>query len=327
MGSEHIPFVLDLQLASPTTSLIFIRNNLKNSSILADKEIIADKIINLIVKSLKMKVYKSEFSGSFYPSNPHTLESMIADFLSRTDESAFNRELFAVVVPHAGYIYSGQTASYAYKLLAKENPDFVIVMFPSHKFYFEGAFTISEGTFSNPLGSISIGSDITSKLIDNKLIFDKADLIVKEHSFDVQLPFIKTVLPNAAIVPLMICCDNLKIIDGIAEIMFEVLKSGNKKFVFVLSADLSHYHDYETASKLDKETIEAIMSLKNENMIPKHIETCGKNPIMTAVSLMNKLNIKSENTALLHYSNSGDVTKNFDEVVGYASIAVFKDSL
>jgi len=275
-----------------------------------------------------MKTYKSEFAGSFYPSNQHTLESMILDFLSRVDEPIFNKELFATVVPHAGYIYSGQTAAYAYKLLVKENPDFLIVLFPSHKFYFEGAFTISEGSFSNPLGTVSIDADIISKLIDNKFIFDKPDLLVKEHSFDVQLPFIKTVLPNVKIVPLMICTDNLKTIDIIADIIFKVLKVESRKFIFILSADLSHFHDNDTAVKLDRETIRAIMSLENENIIPKHIETCGKNPIMTAVSIMNKFNIKSiekENPILLHYSNSGAITKNLNEVVGYASIAFFKN--
>ena len=277
-----------------------------------------------------MKQYQSEFSGSFYPSDSSTLESMISNFLNNVDEQNFqnfNEELFAVVAPHAGYIYSGQTAAYSYKLLAKENLDFVIVLFPSHKFYFEGGLSIHEGTFSTPLGPLSVSSDITFKLIEDKFIFDRHDLLVKEHSFDVQLPFIKKVLPNVKIVPLMICSNNLKTIDGIAEIMFKTLKSENKKFAFILSADLSHYNDHKTASKLDEETIEAIMSLDNEKINQKHIETCGKNPIMTAVSLMNKFNIKNKNSVLLHYSHSGDVSKNFNEVVGYASIAIFKNHL
>jgi hypothetical protein len=154
-------------------------------------------------------------------------------------------------------------------------------------------------------------------------------LLAKEHSFEVQLPFIKAVLPNATIVPLMICCDNLDINNTIVDMLFSILHSANndgrdKKFVLILSADLSHFHSYETAVELDKETIKAIMSLENENIMPDHIETCGKNPIMTAVSLMNKFNIKSEDTVLLIYSNSGDITKSLTEVVGYASIAIFK---
>lgn len=252
------------------------------------------------------EVLRSSFAGTFYPAEPRKLRMMVEEFLDCGCEPAENAA--GIVVPHAGYVYSGRTAGYGFAS-APEGVSTVVVCAPSHRFPLPGAAVFDADGMETPLGVCRIDREVTGKLAG------RLDSVAfPEHSFEVMVPFIQVRWPKARIVP---------VITGVSpdcgELAREV-KEYAPDSLFVASSDLSHYHSLETAGVLDRLTIEGFMSLSPETLEEKLAsggEACGRHPILTLLYLAGLKN--ASRAVKLHYSTSADAGAGTREVVGYFS--------
>lgn len=251
-----------------------------------------------------MKTRNAAVAGAFYPDNKKELENMLNKFLKNVQDIALEKELKALIVPHAGYIYSGQVAAYAYALLKKCKTQKIMLLGPSHNVYFNDVAADINDYWETPLGKV--------KLIKNN--FPKLEQAhLQEHCLEVQMPFLQTTLKNFEILPLIAGDINPK------EITKKIINILDNNVLLIISSDLSHFHDYDTATRLDKNTIKSIQDL-DYSKAEEEADACGKIPILTAIDAAKKLKWKCK---FLNYKNSGDVTGDKSRVVGYASFAFY----
>ena len=236
-------------------------------------------------------------AGSFYPAEEKELSEMIDSLLKENKSPAFDGKIYAAIVPHAGYAYSGPVAATVYNALKKTSVKNVVLVGPSHQEALEGAVTFKED-WSTPLGTINVKPIEGLENKDNDF----------EHSLEVQVPFMQKVFGKFTLQPIMYGQTSGKELFGILE--------GTEKSLIVVSSDLSHYHPYETAIKKDKTTINAILSLDSSKLL-KTGDACGITGILALIMLAKKHKWKP---LLLDYRNSGDTAGDKSEVVGYAGI-------
>lgn len=281
----------------------------------------------------KIIIREPAVAGTFYPGTKVELSAMVDKYLADVEihEVKPREYVRGLVVPHAGYVYSGLVAAYGYKALEGQDMDIVILIGNSHKEYFEGVSVYPSGYYKTPLGNVEIDKDLAKKIIDSdeKISF-RQSAHSQEHSLEVQLPFLQKVLNDFKIVPIIIG-NQL----GAVDILINTLKNLiDDKTLVVASSDLSHYPKYEDAEYSDNKVIEAILSGKRENLQKtisdlekeniSNLQTCacGQDSIEVVMGLMEGNEVK-----LLKYANSGDVEiGDKDRVVGYAAIAFLGDS-
>ncbi len=258
---------------------------------------------------------KPAVAGSFYPENKLILTSQLDTFFEKIEINYVGGKINALIVPHAGYLYSGQTAMFGYKelyldlLLRKEDNYKVIILAPNHTEYIKGAVVSDYNVFRTPLGEIKVNSTKINAEINNSPH-------EKEHAIEVQLPFLQYIFKKAGkeftIVPIIVGEVNEKEIQEIAK---EINKEITENTIVIVSSDLSHYLPEEKAKEIDNKTIQQILDNTKNNKI----DACGKNPILVLAEIA-KIR-KWDKPKLLKQITSGDVTKNKKTVVGYASIA------
>ena len=271
------------------------------------------------------KVRKPAVAGQFYPSNPEELKEDIDLLLTLPDTSIKAKNIFGIISPHAGYIYSGRTAAYAYNLIKGKNIETVVIISPSHREYFPGISIFDGDAYETPLGITPLNINMIEKLTGNsKLIFRGMTGHKTEHAIEVQLPFLQTILNEFEIVPVVMGDQNKKFISELSSKLAEAI---DDKTLIVASSDLSHYHSKTEAYKLDSVVERRIIDFEYERLwddLEKgRCEACGGGPIvamMEAASLLNK-----KKSAVLHRSDSGDTSGDNMEVVGYLSAAVYGD--
>ena len=248
-------------------------------------------------------------AGSFYPDNPDTLASMIESYLEQAEPT--DKVPKAMIVPHAGYIYSGLAAASAFSCLIpfKKRITRVVLLGPSHRVAFNGVATSSADYFQTPLGNIRIDQSSYQKINSLPQVQQINEAHQFEHSLEVQLPFLQAVLDNFTIVPLVIGDSDSKNVSEVLEALW-----GGEETLLVISSDLSHFLDYDTANSRDKLTCIAI-----EQLLPESIndeDACGRNPIKGLLVSAKKHKL---NTTTLSLYNSGDSAGDKNRVVGYGS--------
>ena len=248
-------------------------------------------------------------AGSFYPDDQHQLRLMISRFLAdyRTDEPAPK----AIIVPHAGYIYSGPVAASAYARVANAHDTItrVILLGPSHREAFYGLATSSADIFMTPIGEVA-----TDKLALNDIRqFEQVKTLDQahrwEHSLEVQLPFLQMVLDDFKLVPLVVGDVTIEDVSEVLDLVW-----GGPETLIVVSSDLSHYHDYETAQKLDRLTSNAIIQLRPNDI--QFEQACGRNPILGLLAVARRHGMHAE---IVDLRNSGDTAGPRNQVVGYGA--------
>ena len=228
-------------------------------------------------------------------------------FFSKVHKIQFNGNLRALIVPHAGYIYSGPVAAYAYSLLKnfKHKKLKIILLGPSHYVHNDEAVCDDNDFWETPIGKV--------KIFEND--FPKNGMPhMREHCLEVQIPFLQRVIEDFEILPLVAGDTNPK------ETSKKIIEILDKDTILIISTDLSHFFDYDTANKIDKNTIDAIKNLDYDKLAEEG-DACGKIPILTAIDIAKKLNWKIR---LLDYRNSGDTAGMKSSVVGYASFALYE---
>lgn len=272
-------------------------------------------------------VRKPAVAGAFYPANPSELKEMIKDFFNNAKlTKQTDKKLTGLIVPHAGYIYSGGVAAYSYKAI--QNPDeieTVIILGLSHRAPLRGISVFQGTAYETPLGILTIDEEIATELIDadEGIVFSES-AHAAEHSIEVQLPFIQTLFKNVKIVTALFGYPDPVATQKFVDKVVDIAK--RKKLLIIASSDFSHYHDYKTAQKMDKSAIDSILKLSVKELMAKNqnkdAELCGIYPVLALLQIMEKLG--AVDAKLLHSANSGDVPYGGkDQVVGYAAIAFY----
>jgi len=264
----------------------------------------------------------SSVAGSFYPGNRDEVLDMIEHFnrILRQHPEVEKRfdsmEGKAIIVPHAGWVYSGFTANVAHRILSQNHPETVVVIGPSHRVGFEGISIADTDSYQTPLGDLVIDQALCKELRTRFSLpyFPNAH---HEHSTEVQMPFIKHYLPNVKIVELVYAYADPEQLEPIIDFLLQ-----QKNIAIVISTDLSHYYSLEEAKQLDAICLDAI---RNENTDTLHegCEACGMIGVEAMIRSAKKNALES---ILLDYRTSADASGDASRVVGYAS-ALFRTSV
>ena len=255
-------------------------------------------------------------AGMFYPADPHELREMVQRFLANADKDGSLPK--AIISPHAGLIYSGPIAASAYARLfdGRDRIERVVLLGPSHRIPFEGLAVTTADYYETPLGRIPVDQETQQQILDMPQVKLLESAHTREHSLEVQLPFLQLVLGDFRLVPLVVG-------DASAEEVAEVLQRlwGGPETLIVISSDLSHYHDYLTARKMDSATSEAIVTLHPEAI--GYEDACGRIPVRGLLTLAKRRGLQGE---LIDLRNSGDTAGPRDQVVGYGAYAFMEKS-
>ncbi len=293
-----------------------------------------EKNILMSQSTSKLKqIRQPAVAGQFYPADEKELGEKIDDFLNQADLLKNEGQLLCLIVPHAGYEYSGQVAAWGYKQLLNSDFETVILIGNSHRQYFDGAAVETSDFWQTPLGEVEIDKDLAERIIkEDKLI--KADIEPHrfEHSLEVQVPFLQRVLKNFKIVPILLGNKNDQMPEILAKAISRNIKG--KKILIVASSDMSHYPSYEAANYADQKVLEAILTGKVENLkkiINQLVEEriynaqtflCAQSAVETLMQVAK--GEASVNIKLLKYSNSGDTpVGDRSAVVGYGVVGFY----
>jgi len=271
-----------------------------------------------------MRIRHQQVAGYFYPADKDKLQKDIALMLQvAKPEKAFNN-IFGIVSPHAGYMYSGKTAAFAYNLLKDKFYKTVIIISPSHAEYFPGISIYDGDAYETPLGIVEIDQVMVDMLVENsKIIFRGIQGHRKEHALEVQIPFLQTVLKNFKIVPIVMGDQSKMFVDELAEKISKVVDDNT---LVVASSDMSHFYSAEEAERLDSVVEKRINDFDFEQLLKDlddhECEACGGGPIAVMMKTASLKNI--DKSLVISRSDSGDVTGDKSEVVGYLSAVVYK---
>lgn len=262
-------------------------------------------------------------AGMFYPASASKLKDEVQLLLDSYKPEENFQNVVGIVSPHAGYIYSGRTAAFAFNAASNKNYKTVVIISPSHREYFSGISIYDGDAYKTPLGNVPLNKEIIKLLTDEgKFIFEGLNGHRTEHAVEVQIPFLQIALKDFSIVPIVLGDQRKMFVDELAQKLAGVI---DDETLIVASSDLSHFYTKEEADKLDSVVEKRIADFDYDGL-QKDLETgkceaCGGGAIvamMKAADLFNKKKSK-----VLSRTNSGDVTGDNSEVVGYLSAAVF----
>jgi MEMO1 family protein len=262
-------------------------------------------------------------AGMFYPAVKEKLKDDVNLMLDNTKLDIPIENIFAIIVPHAGYIYSGQTAAYAFNLVKNKGINIVIIISPSHREYFPGISIYNGDAYETPLGIVPVNYGLREKLTTgSKSIFKGKEGHKQEHAVEVQLPFLQCVLEDFTFVPIVIGDQKKSFLFELAEQLSNVI---DNKTLIVVSTDLSHYYSKAAAKELDSKVEQKIKDFDYENLQNDlelgGCEACGGGGIIAAMRTADLLNRKR--ALVLNRSDSGDVSGDNSEVVGYLSAVIY----
>ncbi len=254
---------------------------------------------------MKSNTRKPYCAGTWYSSKAEELRKELVKYIDNTGIKT-NKHVRAIIVPHAGYMYSGQVAAYAFRSIS-DNIKEVIILGTAHRYYLKGIAATEFDYFETPLGKIPVGKR-NKEIINEKNISVIPEADINEHSIEIELPFLQCVLKNFEIIPLYVGITDYKEFSTVLE------KYISSETIIVVSVDLSHFHSYDEATALDKYTITSIEELNSEKI--KGAEIDSPYAVMALLELAKKLKWKPR---LMRYANSGDVTGDKSRVVGYSA--------
>ncbi|NOG59181.1 MAG: AmmeMemoRadiSam system protein B [Proteobacteria bacterium] len=264
-----------------------------------------------------LSIRPTAVAGSFYPKNTSQLNSMLEEYLSiATVEIAAPK---AIIAPHAGYIYSGQIAASVYSNLVKLKTKItrVVLLGPTHRVYVRGLALPGNTHFASPLGNVPVDTDSLKNISTHPFVQFLDEAHEQEHSLEVHIPFLQKVLNNFVLLPVLVG-------DATPEQVATILEElwGGDETLIVISSDLSHYLDYETACKTDNDTTHLIEKFDYKNIGSK--QACGCMPMRGLLKLAQEKNMSIKTVDL---RNSGDTAGTKDRVVGYGAYALFENRI
>ncbi|MEN6488593.1 MAG: AmmeMemoRadiSam system protein B [Smithella sp.] len=281
------------------------------------------------------KVKPAALAGTWYPGDARTLDEMLNDCLKKAALPELSGEIGVIISPHAGYVYSAPTASFGFKAASSQTVNTVIILAPSHQYSFKGASVWPEGAFETPLGALEVDKELAAMIMafDKRFIF-RRDVFEgsagqPENSVETQLPLIKKIFPSARILPVIVGYPpDVEMVKTIASALDAAI--GDRTDVLIdISVDQSHFHSLKEAKVIDARGLKAIEDMDINGFWNGHaageMEVDGFH-VVTAGMLyayargFNKVKV-------LHYATSADATGDSSRVVGYASVAFYREAL
>jgi AmmeMemoRadiSam system protein B len=266
-------------------------------------------------------------AGSWYPATAGALAREVDGYVEAASEGP-RGEIRAVIAPHAGIMFSGPVGAYAYKAVANGDYDVVVLVGPSHFVAFEGVALYPKGAFAFPLGPAAIDEATAAAIGRASVVRSLPSAHAREHSLEMQLPFLGRLLPGVPIVPLLMGHQSRETIEALAIALVEGVKS--RRPLLVASTDLSHYFDAVTASKLDAQTRACVAAFSTDRLMSlfesypdeergRHVG-CGIGPAISV--MMAARTLGAHESRVLKYAHSGEVSGDYDGVVGYLAAAM-----
>ena len=289
----------------------------------------------------------------FYSYSAHDLKNEINSFLSKAPKINLEGTPFALLVPHAGYVYSGETAAWGFKQIENMAPKTIFIIGSCHNWGFKGASVPENSYYKTPLGMVPVNQEAIkvlkeeNSLIKSNVTFPQRESFFGstnqvsvhsvEHSLEVELPFLQTIFKDFSIVPVLFGTDNLQVCRSVAETLSDYIKKHNDCFI-ICSTDLTHYPPYEDAKRIDIETLKYVTDMdvsalkshiNNFNMKnTQNLQTlmCGRAAVYCTIETAHLCN--ADKAELIKYSNSGDAARPYgkkDGVVGYGAVLIYKE--
>ena len=273
-------------------------------------------------------------AGMFYPSDPSELRANVKQYLKGSERAELPGRIVAVIVPHAGYQFSGGVAAHAYRQLEGKRYETVVLVGPSHRLPFRGAALSSANRWLSPLGPVAVDESGRDALLGSARGFQILDAAHgEEHSLEVQLPFLQTVLGDFKLLPVLMSDFSRDNCRRLAAAVADYAR--DRSVLLVASTDMSHYPSYDEAVQADMETLSAIESLDadrvaevTQGILARRIPNlgtclCGEGPVKVVLEAARLL--QADRVRVLHYANSGDIAgAPRDRVVGYCAVAVWR---
>ena len=275
-----------------------------------------------------MKIRRPAVSGMFYAGTAGELEEQIGwcykhelgpGTIPRVNSKGL-REIVAIVVPHAGYYYSGPVAAHAYKEVADDGVfDTAVILGPNHTGYGYPVSLWAGGGWSTPLGEVEVNKELAQRLLGDVIRADETAHI-HEHSIEVQLPWLQHLYGKVKIVPITMLAQDIET----ARIVGKSIGQAGDNLIVIASSDLTHYEPHSVAMEKDSSVIEAIIALDEEELYERcerlGCTMCGYGPVAAAIVASKEM--KGKKASLLKYATSGDTSGDFSRVVGYGSIVI-----
>jgi len=275
------------------------------------------------------EIRPSPIAGTWYQSNPEILARMVDGFMNHAVLPELHGEPLAVVAPHAGHIYSGPVAGYAFAAVRQTSPEVVVVVSPMHHPYPYSLLTTAHAAYGTPLGELRVNRDLVHDL-DIKLMQSLGFGLTPvandpEHSLEIELPFIQRAIKSAfTLLPVMVRTQDRETCRILGEYLAEILTDRNA--LLVASTDLSHFHNAETATRLDQAMLEQVEAFSPEGLFEVEEqgkgEACGLGALAAVLWAAKALG--GQTVKVLHHATSGDVTGDTRSVVGYGAAMVLK---
>ena len=264
------------------------------------------------------QVRPSILGGTWYPGDAATLKKQITGFLDQAGKPTAPGRLLALIVPHAGYVYSGQVAAFGYSQLKGKHFGTVILVGPSHRAAFSGV-SVDLRDYETPLGRVPVNRELAQKIMDGSagLVTNLAEAHDQEHCLEIQLPFLQEVLGNFKIVPLLMGSHDLETCRKLAATLARTVPGQDA--LLLTSTDLSHFHTGDQARTMDAGLLEKVAAYDPEgleaDLASGRVEACGGSALVAV--MMAAKDLGANRATVLKYAHSGDVTGDNSRVVGY----------
>jgi MEMO1 family protein len=270
-----------------------------------------------------MRIRRPAVSGLFYPADPTLLAWQIDDMLDTEGRPRTPQIPLGLIVPHAGYAWSGATAAAAYSLLKGQSFQTAVIVSPSHREYFNGISVYNGDAYRTPLGLMNVDVALREKLLAVRGVIHESELGHRdEHAVEVQIPFLQRINPDAKILPIVMGDQRSEHCTLLADTLAACVNPATT--VLIASSDLSHFHDQDEARQLDaiaaRDILEAQPMKLLDDLAAERCEACGGGPI--AVVLSACMQLGADKVSIVHQCTSGDVSGENARVVGYLSAVV-----
>ena len=253
-------------------------------------------------------------AGHFYPDNRTELLELLASCMHAKKTQSDISNIKAMIAPHAGYIYSGPVAASVYQYLStmEDTIKRVLLLGPAHRVFVKSMALSSASHFETPLGRIPLDIEAQTALLSGKDCLTSDDAHAREHSLEVHLPFLQYLLGDFKLIPIVVGKANKQVIADVIAPYWD-----DEETLIIVSSDLSHFHDYATAQRIDQTTTESIESFATEKIGPQ--QACGCYPLN---GLLQHAKQSSATVKTLDVRNSGDTAGSHDRVVGYGAYVI-----
>ena len=265
-------------------------------------------------------IRRAAFAGSFYAGTRDRLQLQVRDLVPH---GARPEKAIGAVVPHAGYLYSGRVAASVYA--RAEFPETFVILGPNHTGQGAGAAIMTYGQWETPLGHVQIDHELGKAILANSAVLEEDPLgHLREHSIEVQLPFLQYFGRPFYFVPISLFSSEYLACQDIGQAVAKAVRESGKRVLIVASTDMSHYVSRDEAVVKDRKAIDAILAVDPESLHQvvrrEGISMCGFHP--TTAMLLAASALGATRADLVMYTDSGEVTRDLDEVVGYAGLLV-----